>query len=85
MPCRRARATTGASALGVTAILIWAAATLLLFLVAASNGDLQPMRWCAPRPQSTCLQPLRPLLACRGRSIGACPRPRLLVEISCSS
>lgn len=41
----RARATTGASALGVTAILIWAAATLLLFLVAASNGDLQPMRW----------------------------------------
>ncbi len=45
---RRARATTGASALGVTAILIWAAATLTLFLVAASNGDLQPMHWCVP-------------------------------------
>ncbi|KAL4443859.1 hypothetical protein ABPG75_011596 [Micractinium tetrahymenae] len=41
----RTRATTGASALGVTAILIWSIATLLLFLVAASNGDLQPMHW----------------------------------------
>jgi hypothetical protein len=44
-PCRHARATTGASALGVVAILIWAAITLLLFLVAASNGQLKTMYW----------------------------------------
>ena len=43
----RTRATTGASALGVVAILGWAAITLCLFLVAASNDQLQPMHWCA--------------------------------------
>ncbi|PSC69367.1 putative sodium-coupled neutral amino acid transporter 6 [Micractinium conductrix] len=41
----RARTTTGASALGVVAILLWAGITLLLFLVALSNGQLHTMHW----------------------------------------
>lgn len=44
-PCSRTRATTGAAALGVVAILIWAGVTLLLFLLAASNGQLHKMTW----------------------------------------
>lgn len=42
---RRTRTTVGASALGVAAILIWAAITGLLFLVAAYNDQLHTMRW----------------------------------------
>ncbi|KAI7843066.1 hypothetical protein COHA_003238 [Chlorella ohadii] len=41
----RTRATVGASALGVAAVLIWAAITLMLFLLAASNGQLHHMHW----------------------------------------
>jgi hypothetical protein len=29
----------------VAAVLIWAVVTLLLFLLAASNGELQLMHW----------------------------------------
>ena len=43
----RARTTAGASALGVTAILIWALITLLLFLLAGANGQLHRMAWWA--------------------------------------
>ena len=43
--CRNVRSATAASALGVTAIVIWAVVSLLLFGVAWSNGQVHHMNW----------------------------------------
>jgi hypothetical protein len=43
--CRRTRTTAGASALGVVAILLWAAITAALFVMAWANGQLHSMHW----------------------------------------
>ena len=42
---RTPRTVTGASILGVGAILLWAAITFLLFFIAWSNGQLHSMNW----------------------------------------
>lgn len=42
---RSMRSSAGASALGVTAILLWACISVFLFFVAWSNGQLHRMNW----------------------------------------
>ncbi|KAL6782747.1 hypothetical protein ACKKBG_A07975 [Auxenochlorella protothecoides x Auxenochlorella symbiontica] len=41
----QSRSLAGASALGVAAILLWAAVSLILFIIAANNGALSHMHW----------------------------------------
>lgn len=45
LSARNVRSATAASALGVTAIVIWAVVSLLLFGVAWSNGQVHHMNW----------------------------------------